>query len=696
MDTVPANTQVTENATEQSQPNRSIQILAPRLANQIAAGEVVERPASVVKELVENALDAGATKLEIEIERGGHKLIRVRDNGCGIAKEQLELALSRHATSKITTLDDLEAISSLGFRGEALASVSSVSRLTLTSKTIAQNEAWQCYAEGRDMAVVIRPAAHPVGTSVEVSDLFFNTPARRKFMRTEKTEFNHIDELLKRIALSRFAISFILKHNGKIVRQYRPALDLAGQERRLASIFNRLFVDSSMYLECEHNDLKISGWLCLPQAARSQSDWQYCYVNGRMMRDKLINHAIRQAYADSISSPLFPSFLLFITLPASEVDVNVHPAKHEVRFHQSRLVHDYIVQVLTQALTEGQQNQANQLHSEVTQSVVHDEPTVSQPPNFEHKETPSSVAPSFEPTSQFESKSAERHNYSNVTAQIPEGLQNQNARSQPSHVSNSPAAYNASANSAQQISSYHHFLEASAAAPLPDENLSSMHDTSTLSDGGAEKLAIAFGGIWGKILSFQGKDLLLIENKGQLFWLSLSRLWHELTVAQLYQQWLQAEVISAPLLLPVRLSAENLFDIPLWQAGLSRLGFHVKQSPNGALIVTQLPSLLRSAVVSELFDVMAEKLNQCQASEALALAQGLMDAEQVLALLKGITKALAQNQEFDLGKIKQLLDTAAQHFVTQESKLMIENDTLLEFSFIRAFNTDGVSALFRS
>lgn len=330
----------------------TIRILPARLANQIAAGEVVERPASVVKELVENSLDAGATRIEIEIEKGGAKLIRIRDNGSGIDQEELGLALSRHATSKIHTLDDLEAIMSLGFRGEALASISSVSRLTLTSRTEAQQEAWAAYSEGRDMAVRLQPAAHPVGTTVEVLDLFFNTPARRKFLRTEKTEFTHIDELLKRIALSRFDVSFMLRHNGKVVRQYRAATTLAQQEKRLAAVCGNSFVQHMLRIELEHQGLKLHGWIASPQGARQQSDLQYCYVNGRMMRDKLINHAIRQSYETSLRADQFAAYVLFIELDPLHVDVNVHPAKHEVRFHQARLVHDFIYQALSSALVQ--------------------------------------------------------------------------------------------------------------------------------------------------------------------------------------------------------------------------------------------------------------------------------------------------------------------------------------------------------
>ncbi|MDP2559723.1 DNA mismatch repair endonuclease MutL [Psychrobium sp. 1_MG-2023] len=330
----------------------SIQLLSPRLANQIAAGEVVERPASVVKELVENSLDAGATQIIIDIEKGGAKLMRIRDNGCGVPKEQLILALSRHATSKIIELDDLEAIVSLGFRGEALASISSVSRLHFTSKTAEQHEAWQAYAQGRDMEVEITPAAHPIGTSVSVEDLFFNTPARRRFLRTEKTEFNHIDELIKRFALSRFDVEFQLKHNDKSLRNLKVATTLAQQERRVAAICGSRFIENAIAISNEHNGIKLSGWLGLPQACKNVNDTQYCYVNGRMMRDKLINHAIRQAYQDYLPTGIHPSYVLYIEIDPGQVDVNVHPAKHEVRFHQARMIHDLIAQVLGSGLMQ--------------------------------------------------------------------------------------------------------------------------------------------------------------------------------------------------------------------------------------------------------------------------------------------------------------------------------------------------------
>lgn len=330
----------------------SIRLLPQRLANQIAAGEVVERPASVVKELLENSLDAGSTQLDVEIEGGGIRLLRVRDNGCGIAKDELALALSRHATSKIYELDDLEAVATLGFRGEALASISSVARLVLTSNNGADNSAWAVQAEGRDMGTQLTPAAHPKGTCVEVRDLFFNTPARRKFLRTEATEFSRIDDVLKRLAMSRFGVGFSLKNNGKLVHQWRPAASQQEQERRVGQICGPAFMDNALYLDMEAAGLRLWGWVALPTFSRSQADLQHFYVNGRSIKDKLVGHAIRQAYQDVLYHGRHPAFVLYLELDPLSVDVNVHPTKHEVRFRDSRLVHDFLFRSLHQALAD--------------------------------------------------------------------------------------------------------------------------------------------------------------------------------------------------------------------------------------------------------------------------------------------------------------------------------------------------------
>ncbi|PXX89762.1 DNA mismatch repair endonuclease MutL [Marinobacter vulgaris] len=330
----------------------SIRLLTPRLANQIAAGEVVERPASVVKELVENALDAGARRVDIEIEQGGVKLIRVRDDGGGIDEADLPLALSRHATSKIENLDDLEAVASLGFRGEALASISSVSRLALTSRTESQEAASRVEVEGRDMDASISPAAHPVGTTVEVRDLFFNTPARRKFLRTEKTEFNHVDECVRRQALSRFDTGFTLRHNQRVVQSLRPAETPLDRERRVGSLCGQQFIDNAVVIDAEATGLKLWGWVALPTFSRSQADLQYFFVNGRVIRDRLVAHAVRQAYRDVLYNNRHPAFVLYLEVDPGNVDVNVHPTKHEVRFRDGRLVHDFIFRTLHKALAD--------------------------------------------------------------------------------------------------------------------------------------------------------------------------------------------------------------------------------------------------------------------------------------------------------------------------------------------------------
>ena len=336
-----------------------INLLSQRLANQIAAGEVVERPASVVKELTENSLDAGARRLEIEVEQGGTKLIKIKDDGLGIHKQDLELALSRHATSKITDLEDLENIASLGFRGEALASISSVSRLTMTStagddlnSANGDNRGWKVVAEGQEMDVILAPAAHSRGTTVEVRDLFFNTPARKKFLKTEKTEFSRIDEILKRIALSRFDVQFSLTHNQRAIRKLLPAKSDQEKQRRVALVCGPAFVQNSVFVEMEGQGLRLWGWVSLPTFSRSQADLQYFYVNGRIIRDKLVTHAVKQAYRDVLFHGRHPAYVLYLELAPSAVDVNVHPTKHEVRFRDSRLVHDFLFSSLHKALAE--------------------------------------------------------------------------------------------------------------------------------------------------------------------------------------------------------------------------------------------------------------------------------------------------------------------------------------------------------
>jgi DNA mismatch repair protein MutL len=329
----------------------AIRPLPPELINQIAAGEVIERPSSVVKELVENSLDAGATRIEVDIEQGGARLIRVRDDGGGIPKDELPLAVASHATSKIGSFDDLEHVASMGFRGEALASVSSVARFALTSRARGEDAAFRIEVDGGKLQAA-RPAQHPQGSSVEVRDLFYNVPARRKFLRAERTEFAHIDDLLKSLALARSKVEFRLSHNGKPVRMLKAARDENAALQRVAEVLGEEFPAQSLRIDHAAAGLHLSGWVGLPTASRSQADSQYFYVNGRLVRDRIVAHAVRQAYADVLFHGRHAAFVLYLELDPAGVDVNVHPAKSEVRFREQRLVHDFLFRTLHEALAQ--------------------------------------------------------------------------------------------------------------------------------------------------------------------------------------------------------------------------------------------------------------------------------------------------------------------------------------------------------
>lgn len=328
----------------------TIHVLPPLLANQIAAGEVVERPASVVKELLENALDAGATKIDLHIEKGGTQRISITDNGIGIPQAELSLALARHATSKIQTLEDLMRIDSLGFRGEALASISSVSRLVLSSKPAEQPSAWQICTAFDQSVPTVQPCAHPNGTTIDVMELFFNIPARRKFLRSEQTEFSHLEEVVRRLALSHFSVGFSLKHNGKLMWQSPAADTTQHAPQRLKTLLGQTFLTHCVAIDIERQGLRLHGWIGLPTYSRSQKDQQYFYVNGRMVRDKVVAHAIAQGYQDVLYGHRHPVFVLYLTCDPEQVDVNVHPTKHEVRFRESRLVHDFIYHAIHKAI----------------------------------------------------------------------------------------------------------------------------------------------------------------------------------------------------------------------------------------------------------------------------------------------------------------------------------------------------------
>ncbi len=325
-----------------------IKILSPQLADQIAAGEVIERPAAVVKELIENSLDALAEHISIDIKQGGLELIRVRDDGQGIIKDDMKLALYRHATNKIAQLTDLERVATLGFRGEALASVSAVSRLTLISRHYQSEEAW-CIRSGL-VEESLQPIAHPIGTSVEVSDLFFNTPVRRKFLRQPKIEFQYIESIVQRLALSRFDVAFRLLHNQKVVFSNAIAPDTVSREQRVATFLGSAFMENAIAIEMVTAELTLRGWLGLPSFHRSQADMQYAYLNGRFIRDKLLAHAVRQAYEGILFHGRYPAYVLYLTCDPGRVDVNVHPTKQEIRFRDSRQVHNFVTYAVREAL----------------------------------------------------------------------------------------------------------------------------------------------------------------------------------------------------------------------------------------------------------------------------------------------------------------------------------------------------------
>jgi DNA mismatch repair protein MutL len=328
-----------------------IQLLSDSLISQIAAGEVIERPASVVKELVENALDAGARRIEVELERGGCGSIRVRDDGIGIDPAEIALALARHATSKIASLDDLEHVATLGFRGEALPSIASVSRLSLTSRSAQGAHAWGIEARDGEVSAPA-PASHSLGTSVEVRDLFFNVPARRKFLRAENTEYQHIVRMLERLALSRFETAFSLVHNGKAVWTLPAAASSQERLERVARVCGEEFAAHVIELRHETESLRLNGWLALPTFSRSQPDLQFSYLNGRFVRDKVLTGAVRLAYRDVMFHGRFCAYLLYLDMDPSSVDVNAHPQKLEVRFRDSRRVHDFLFRTLEKVLAD--------------------------------------------------------------------------------------------------------------------------------------------------------------------------------------------------------------------------------------------------------------------------------------------------------------------------------------------------------
>lgn len=564
-----------------------IRILSDHLVNQIAAGEVVERPASVIKELIENSLDAGCARLEIDVEQGGIKRLRVRDDGRGIPRDQLALALARHATSKLAELADLEAVGTLGFRGEALPSIASVSRLTLisrmrpdlesdvdTAERAAGDSAWEVAVAIDGRLEGPRPAAHPPGTSVEVRDLFFNTPARRKFLRTEKTEFDHVDQVVRRLALARPDVALELRHNGRVVHQL-PAAD--GRPESVLARLDRLlgsgFAEQSLEIDASAVDLRLHGWVRRPAFSRSQPDQQFFYVNGRLIRDRLITHAIRQAFSDFLHQARHPGYVLFLELPPRLVDVNVHPAKHEVRFRESRQVHDFIQRVLQRRLAHG-----------VLGGVVSDEST----PETADRSAGAFVAAPDRPTvSPDETGDSPGRHHSQPPRTFGFGARHPTPAL---GVGDGRRVYQAS------LALQRPAVDSVSASPLSDEAESSIAAESDLPPLG---FALAqLNGVY--LLAESAEGLILVDIHA-----AHERIGYE----RLKAAWNAGRVTSQPLLVPHSLQVDprEADRLEEQRETLARLGLVLDRLGIDRVVVREVPALLRQADMDALVrDLLAD------------------------------------------------------------------------------------------
>ncbi len=548
----------------------TIERLSPRLANQIAAGEVVERPASVIKEVLENSLDAGATRIEIDVEDGGIKLMRIRDNGNGIDKQDLSLALARHATSKIKLLDDLEAVATLGFRGEALASISSVSRLLLTSNSSDSHNGWVAKTEGRDMVAEISPAPHPRGTTVEVRDLFFNTPARRKFLRTEKTEFSRIDDVVKQLALAHFKVSFELRHNQRAIRSFRASVNEADRARRVAQICGPAFMDSALEIDIERHGLRLWGWVALPTFSRSQADLQHFYVNGRAIKDRLVSHAVKKAYSDVLFHGRHPAFVLFLEVDPATVDVNVHPTKHEVRFRDHRSVHDFIFSGLHHALADVRPER--QVQVEPAENILNRIHSASGVNDIETSPTQQKAMPLASSESTFSDPSSS----SSVNAQPLSANFFSNQSSQ-----------------APQVRETMQFYQAAAQESPANSNV----------DDSAEIPPLGFA-----IAQLKG-IYILAENADGLIMVDMHAAHERVTYERMKLEFAENAIQPQPLLVPITIamSEKEVAGAETHIDTFTQLGFVIDSAGPESLLVRQIPVALQKANVEQLVrDVLSD------------------------------------------------------------------------------------------
>lgn len=535
-------------------PSMPIRLLPSHLINQIAAGEVIERPASVLKELLENSLDAQAQHIQIELEQGGIKRLVVRDDGQGIAPDELSLALARHATSKIASLDDLERVATLGFRGEALPSIASVSRLRLSAAQAGHAHGFSLQVHGGDVIQALQPTPHPQGTTVEVCDLFFNTPARRKFLRTERTEFGHLQELTIRLALSRFHVGLQMSHNLRSLLNLPPATTPEQMERRVSALCGESFVQQAMFIEQRVGDVRLWGWLGLPSYQRRQADLQYFYVNGRSVRDRTLTHALRQAYQDVLHQQRQAACVLYLELDPMEVDVNAHPAKHEVRFRNARQIHEFVRHTVEQSLARLHQN-AGQM-----------------PPAAASDTPPHPTAPTSRP----------------VTS--PAAAPQQNTLHL--HAALLPA-----------YAELYRPLRPAPESTSPSTALPSQVSESVTHDPAAVDLGQALAQLHGVYI--------LAQNAHGLVIVDMHAAHERITYERLKQAHANRAITAQQLLLPVSvpLGPRELDSLQQHRTTLDALGFEVDQSSPDSACIRALPSLLAHADAATLLrDVLSELL----------------------------------------------------------------------------------------
>lgn len=539
-----------------------IHILDPHLSNQIAAGEVVERPASVIKELLENCLDAKAKVIEIDIKQGGTQEIQIRDDGVGIYKEDLALAIHRHATSKITQLNDLFQIQTMGFRGEALASIASVSRLTIRSKAQDENSAWQITSEG-DQFKAPSPTAHPTGTTILVQDLFFNTPVRRKFLKSEETEFQKIKEVVKLIALSHPEVKITLKHNQKVIFSLLPAHTQAEKEQRITQIFGKPFTENALFIHEKAAYLELFGWISLPTFSRSQADMQHFFINQRIIKDKMLSHAVKKAYEDVMYQNRQPAFVLFLNIDPQEIDVNIHPTKQEIRFRESRPIHQFIYESLKSRIAKPIQNPSPLPEKEIgdeleTQSILQNQ----SPLNFSK--------PAY---------SEERRNTPPISA-----IQSYFQVEEPKSL----------------------YADQTTEVCIEKENLAVLSETRTLA---TPPLGYAIGQLHGIYIFAQNERGLIVVDMHaaheRILYERMKKAWQE--------QALQTQTLLVPT--TVQVSPREMDDLERYQVEMENLGITFSPISQHEVIIRSVPALLKQMDAEQFLRDILSDLTEWESSQ---------------------------------------------------------------------------------